>query len=150
MIKISRLADYAVVVLTTLAEQGGGLMSAAAIAQKTLLPEPTVSKVLKLLARDGIIESIRGANGGYKLARPAPDIHVAQIIQAVEGPVSLTACVDGSNEVCDYHAGCPVNGRWDDVNRAVQSALESVTLADMMDARFFPKRSKETEIHGCI
>jgi len=147
VIKISRLADYAVVVLTTLAHQSEGLMSAGAVAQRTHLPEPTVAKVLKLLAKGNIIESIRGANGGYKLARSAPRIQVADIIKAIEGPVSLTACVEGSKETCDYHAHCKVKGRWDDVNMAIQVALESITLADMMSGHSFLKIPRETELH---
>ncbi len=147
MIKISRLADYAVVVLTTLAHQDKELLSAVAVSQRTHLPEPTVAKVLKLLARGGIIESIRGVNGGYKLSRSATRIHVADIIKAIEGPVSLTACVEGSKEKCDYHAHCRVKGRWDDVNMAIQVALESITLADMMSGHSFLKMPRETEIH---
>ncbi len=147
MIKISRLADYAVVILTSLAHQGEGLISAGGVTQRTHLPEPTVAKVLKLLAKGDIVESIRGVNGGYKLARSPMRIHVADIIKAIDGPVSLTACVEGSKETCDYHGHCAVKGRWDDVNVAVRVALESITLADMMSGHSFLKMPRETEIH---
>ncbi len=131
MIRISKLADYAVVVLSALAKNDAALMNASAIAEKTRLPEPTVSKVLKLLAREDIVSSIRGATGGYKLARKPQEISVAEIIAAVEGPVSMTACVEGTGEGCDFHAHCSVKGRWDDVNTVIRDALEGISLADM-------------------
>ena len=147
MIKISKMADYAVVVLSVLARDAAALKTACSVSQTTRLPEPTVAKVLKILAREGLIDSIRGANGGYKLARPAHLINVAEVLTAIEGPVSLTACVDGSHETCDFESHCPVKGRWDDVNMAIRVALESITLADMLTGRFCfkpPIKSKET------
>ncbi|MCB1720216.1 MAG: SUF system Fe-S cluster assembly regulator [Rhodospirillales bacterium] len=131
MIKISRLADYAVVTLADLAQQKTPV-SAVVVAGQTRLPEPTVAKVLKLLAKAGLVQSIRGANGGYRLKKSPAQIDVAQIVTAIEGPVSLTACVEGSADICDYQKHCTVKGRWDDVHRALREALESVTLADMM------------------
>lgn len=131
MIKVSKMADYAVVVLAALARSDGALMNVASVAAKTHLPEPTVAKVLKLLSRGDFLQSIRGVNGGYKLAQPAREISVAKIIVAVDGPISLTSCVDGSNEVCDYAGSCAVKGRWNGVNVAIRGALENVTLAEM-------------------
>jgi FeS assembly SUF system regulator len=133
MIKVSKMADYAVVVLAALARSDGTQMTASGISAKTGLPEPTVAKVLKLLSREDFLDSIRGVNGGYKLSKSPEKISVAKIITAVDGPISLTACVDGSEQVCGYESSCAVKGRWNNVNYAVRGALEGVTLKDMMN-----------------
>lgn len=132
MIKISRLADYAVVVLATLLKGDGQPTSAASVSGASGLPEPTVAKVLKLLASGGIVASTRGAGGGYALSKTAEQINIADVILAVDGPVVVTPCVEGREGACDYASGCPIHGRWDGVNAAVRGALQSVTLADMM------------------
>ncbi len=132
MFRISKLADYAVVVLAEMAGRGDGLMSAAVIAECTGVSEPTVAKVLKLLSREGVVQSVRGAGGGYRLTCPADEIAVVDIIEAIEGPIALTACVDGAEPDCALGACCGVRGRWDTVNTALRSALEGVMLADMM------------------
>lgn len=133
MIRFSKLADYAVVILASLLEKEGELASASEISSVTKLPEPTVAKVLKLLSKANLVQSIRGAQGGYKMARSANDMHIADIVTAIDGPVALAACVEGSNdEPCSYAGGCPVKGRWDMVNVAVRGALEDITLADMI------------------
>jgi len=151
VIKISRLSDYAVVILTSLAEQeGGALLTANALSERTRLPEPTVAKVLKRLAKGDLIKSIRGASGGYKLTQSPSRINVADITQAMEGPVSLTACVEGSHEVCDFRKHCSMNGRWDGVNMAIRIALESITLADMVPARATQTFLKKENIHERI
>lgn len=132
MIKISRLADYAVVILAVMAEERNTLMTASNISEKTTLPEPTAAKILKLLVRGKVIHSVRGAGGGYKLSRSPSDIRVSDIIVSVDGPIALTACVEESGEGCGYECSCPVKGRWDDVNAALCAALEEVTLAAML------------------
>ncbi len=131
MFRLNRLTDYAVVVMTQLALRDKDTMTASAIARDTGVPLPTVAKVLNALARDGLIVSQRGAAGGYGLSRSAVEIGVADIIQAIEGPIALTACVDGSTNHCDVEDLCPMRGGWDKVNRAIRGALDSVTLADM-------------------
>ena len=131
MIKVSRLADYGVVILAFLS--GQNLMTAAGVSEETGFPEPTVAKVLKLLAKSGLLLSVRGASGGYKLVKPAAEVTVAEVVMAVDGPVSLTACVEGSRASCDYASCCPVKGRWDGVNDAIRAALEGITLADMAE-----------------
>lgn len=132
MIKISKMADYAVVMLGAMYKSGSDLISASQIASQTNLPEPTVAKVLKALAGGDVVISVRGVQGGYKLARAPQDIDMASVIMAVDGPVSLTACVEGSTDSCSYAVSCPVNGRWNAVNDAVRFALQSITLADMI------------------
>lgn len=132
MLKISKLADYAVVTLVEMARQPVGLRAtAASLSASTKLPEPTVAKVLKLLAKAGVVTSTRGSLGGYGLSRDLAGISVADIIEAVDGPVSLTSCVDGRKGDCFYQGSCSVRGRWDGVNTAIHSALQSVTLSDM-------------------
>ncbi|PZQ46554.1 MAG: SUF system Fe-S cluster assembly regulator [Micavibrio aeruginosavorus] len=132
MIKLSKLTDYAVVILAEMARDEGRLLTASGLSSKTGLPEPTVAKVLKLLTRGGQIESARGINGGYKLARLPGDISMASVITALEGPVMLTSCVDGSEDCCNHSINCALKGKWNPVNAAMQKALEEVTLAQMI------------------
>ncbi len=137
MFRLNRLTDYAVVVMTQLATRGDQTtLSAQQLSRGTAVPLPTVSKVLTLLAKGGLITSHRGASGGYALTRPAVEISVAAIIEAIEGPIALTACVDGSADSCGVESLCPMRGTWDRVNHAIQSALDEVTLQEMT-ASFF-------------
>jgi FeS assembly SUF system regulator len=127
MVRISKLADYAVVVLVRLGT--GEIETAPGIAQATGVPEPTVAKVLKALAGAGLVASQRGARGGYRLTRPLAHVSVADVVDAIDGPITLTACVERSPTPCEAECFCPVRGRWDPVNAAVREALESVSLA---------------------
>ncbi len=132
MLKVSRLADYAVVVLVILGRRPG-VTNSARLAGETGIPEPTVSKVLKALSGAGLVMSQRGAQGGYQVSRPLRDVRITDVINAIDGPIALTACVDGESGGCQAEGRCPVRGRWDTVNHAVRSALERITL-DEMDA----------------
>ena len=133
MIKLSKLTDYAVVILAEMARDGQPRQRTAAdISASTALPEPTVAKVLKLLAKGGIVTSIRGVNGGYRLDTPAGDVSIAAVIDAMDGPIALTSCVDGGEGCCAYEQNCAVKKKWDPVNAAMKAALENVTLAQMM------------------
>ena len=99
---------------------------------QTQIPEPTASKVLKRLTRAGVVASHRGAKGGYTLARPARDIGIHQVIEALEGPIAVTECSDESSDsLCEYETNCGVRANWQRINIAVQTALSQVTLADM-------------------
>ncbi|NIA67227.1 SUF system Fe-S cluster assembly regulator [Pelagibius litoralis] len=131
MFRLNRLTDYAVVVMSQMSLRGENLRSAQQIADDTAVPLPTVSKLLNLLGRAGLVTSQRGATGGYTLSRSPEQISVAQIIQALEGPIALTACVDGAAESCDVQSLCPMRGNWNKVNTAIQDALTSVSLAEM-------------------
>lgn len=131
MFRINKLTDYAVVLLVDMARHGGQ-RSAQQIAADTGVPMPTVAKVLKLLARDGLVVSTRGAGGGYGLGRDAGRITVADMIQAVEGPIALTSCVESAEDDCGIESLCPMHGHWNRVNRAVHDALSSLTLAEMV------------------
>ena len=142
MIKLSRLTDYAVVVLAEMARAKGELMAASTLSVKTGIPEPTVAKVLKTLSRNGLIVSVRGVAGGYRLERAAGDIPVSLIIAAMEGPISLTSCVSGSHESCALEGKCSMHGRWNPVNAAINTALDAVTLADMLNSFSFVTPAK--------
>jgi FeS assembly SUF system regulator len=128
MFRLSKLTDYAVIVLVRLS-RGETVQTSPGIAFATGVPEPTVAKVLKALAGQGLVTSQRGARGGYLLARPLVAIPVGDVIEAIDGPIALTACVDGGG--CDSHSLCPMHGRWDPVNEAIRAALDGITLADM-------------------
>jgi FeS assembly SUF system regulator len=132
MFRLNRLTDYAVVVLSQMALRGGEMRSAQQISEDTGVPLPTVSKLLNLLGHAKLVTSQRGAAGGYALSGPAEEITVAQIIQALEGPIALTACVDGATDACDSESFCPMRGNWNKVNSAIREALTSVSLAEMM------------------
>ena len=134
MFKLSRLTDYGVVVLGKMAQMRGEMATAPDLAETTTLPQPTVAKILKLLAREGVLTSHRGTNGGYALERDPLEITIAEVIAALDGPVALTACVDGVEGQCGVESLCPMRGRWDKLNSAVRGALESVTLAEIIAA----------------
>ncbi len=147
MLRLSKLTDYAVVVLVRLAEGerlhglSGGMspvQTSPCIAAATGVPEPTVAKVLKALAAAGMVVSQRGAHGGYRLSKPLQAIAVADVIAAIDGPIALTACVDGHPGTCDVESVCAVKGRWDLVNDAIHAALSSITLSDMREASVPP------------
>jgi FeS assembly SUF system regulator len=129
MLRISRLTDYATVILASLA--GGRLASAAEIAERTRIGLPTVSKLLKELQHAGLVRSVRGARGGYQLARPAASISAAAIIDAVEGPVALTECAGGSGN-CGIESTCLVGHGWQRISRAIRRALLEVSLEELV------------------
>lgn len=135
MLRLSKLTDYAVVVLTRLARDGaapsGPVQTALSLAGETGIAEPTVAKVLKLLAHSGLVEGVRGPRGGYRLTRALASVPLSEVIVAIDGPIALTACVDGGTGMCDAEAICPVRGRWDPVNDAIRRALSGITLADL-------------------
>lgn len=141
MLRLSKLADYAIVVLVRLS-RGEACQTSPGIAVSTGVPEPTVAKVLKALASAGLVTSQRGARGGYRLSRPLSAVPVSDVITAIDGPIALTACVEGSGAECEAEHMCPVRGRWDPVNEAVRNALRGISLADMSAnvPRAFPPR----------
>ena len=130
MLKLSKLCDYAGVIMAQMARTPDQPMAATEIAQGTGLPHPTVSKTLKLLLRAGLLQSRRGAQGGYQLARHPHQIRASDIIAAIEGPVAMTSCSHGDQQ-CDIAATCRVGDNWQRVSRAIHELLESVTLAQL-------------------
>ena len=133
MVRLNKLTDYAVVILAEMA-QAGGVTTASALAGRTGIPGPTVAKLLKILAQSGLTLALRGRAGGYGLSRAPTEISVVEIIEAVEGPVAVAACVEGAHDNCEYESICAMNGRWNRINEAIRGALARVTLADMVEA----------------
>jgi FeS assembly SUF system regulator len=130
MLRISRLTDYATVVLATLAEQPERVQTATLLAERTRIAAPTVSKLLKQLQRANLVTSTRGLNGGYQLARPAGEISAAAILDALEGPVALTDCAAGQGH-CEIEANCRVGRGWQRLNLAIRRSLQDVSLAQL-------------------
>ena len=144
MFRLNRLTDYGVVVMSQMASRDD-LRSAQQISDSTAIPLPTVSKILHALSQAELVTSQRGASGGYRLVRPASEIPVSEVIQALEGPIALTSCVEGAETHCDVERLCPMSGGWNKVNTAIRDALDTVTLADMAavpDAFLAPGDSK--------
>jgi FeS assembly SUF system regulator len=131
MLRVTKLTDYAIVMMTFFANGGESTHNARDIANVVRLPLPVVSKILKLLAREGLLLSHRGIKGGYGLARPPKEITIAAIIRALEGPIAVTECSDIIKGECDLETGCPVRTNWHLINRAIFEALERITLAQM-------------------
>ena len=131
MLRISRLTDYGTVVLGHLARADAGLVSATEVATATGIALPTVSKLLKALAKAGIVTSTRGSHGGYELARDAQAISASDVIDALDGPVSITEC-SASDSHCDLESICNVGGAWQRINIAIRRALDEISLADLM------------------
>jgi FeS assembly SUF system regulator len=130
MLRISKLTDYAIVMLSAMAKDKAEIHAAMEISSATGIALPTVSKILKLLLNGGVLVSTRGAKGGYVLAREPDSITVAAVIAAMEGPIALTEC-SISHEGCEQSSGCEIRGNWSVINQTIQKALESVSLADM-------------------
>ncbi len=133
MLRITKLTDYATVVLAALAEQPGRVHSAAELAERARLELPTVSKVLKPLAHAGLVTGFRGASGGYKLARAPERIQLIEIVEAIEGKLGLTEC-SGEHSSCEHETHCGTRGHWHKVNEVIAHALRGVSLADMLPA----------------
>ena len=132
MLRLSNLADYGVVVMTAAARaaEDSRLMSTAQVAQATGIPAPTVAKLMGQLGRAGLLASQRGVAGGFALSRPAAEISLADIVEAIDGPIALTHCGQEGAE-CDLSHACAVRPHWAPVNRAVKAALAEVSLAEL-------------------
>ncbi len=133
MLRISKLTGYGVALMTEFAvAPAGGPLNARDLSERVRLPLPTVSKILKVLAREGLLVSHRGAKGGYTLARPPAEISVAGIIGALEGPIAITECLSGEAGACSQEPLCTIRGNWLLINQAVQDTLEKITLDRMV------------------
>ena len=133
MIRLTRLTDYGIVLMSHLAAYGDRRWNAAELAADTQLPAPTVSKILKLLVRADLLDSHRGVKGGYSLARSSAEISVVDIIDALDGPIALTECADETGDDCSYEAVCRVKTNWQRINQVVKEALSQVTLEEMSE-----------------
>lgn len=132
--RLSNLADYAVVTMSAAARHcGGARTSASELAGETGLPLPTVQKLVSKLSSAGLLRSTRGVGGGLQLARPAAAISLADIVEAVEGPIALTQCVETHD--CCYEAACSIKPHWPLVNSALRGALAAIPLTRLAGAR---------------
>lgn len=131
--RLSSLADYAIVILSAAARQCGarGRLNATLLAEETGIPLPTVQKLVSRLSAAGLIETVRGSGGGLRLSRPPAAINLADVIEAVEGPIAMTACVDHGAHDCCIEENCRVKPHWNVVNGAVRGALAGVSLASL-------------------
>ncbi len=137
MIRIAKLTDYGIVLMTSFADRGqtihqashGSAYNARELAAHARLPLPTVGKLLKTLSHAGLLVSFRGKKGGFTLSRPPEKITVADIIAALEGPISVTEC--STPGLCEQERGCPMRANWQLINRAIRDALDGLTLAEI-------------------
>lgn len=154
MLRLAKLTDYAIVLLAHMARQGHVCVhSAVELADGTGVPLPTVQKVMKSLTQASLTLSVRGARGGYSLARDPAQIRLVEVIEAVEGRVALTACSAGDGEACSDEAHCQVSGHWPVINRAVRAALEQVSVLELSrpvhgGKRALPAARPQTSVEG--
>lgn len=130
MLRVTKLTDYATVVLTVLASAPDAVLSASGLAERAGLEAPTVAKVLKPLAQAGLVQAFRGASGGYRLSRPASEISLVQILEAMEGPLAMTECSVHEGQ-CGIEQSCGARANWRRINDVVAEALRGISLADM-------------------
>ncbi len=129
MLRISKLTDYAILMMVELARDGE-MLSANTLSERVRVEIPTASKVLKLLSGSGLLESYRGASGGYRVSREAGDISVGEVIAAIEGPIAMTEC-SVEQGLCSQEDNCELRGNWQRISVAVARALQEVSLAEM-------------------
>ena len=133
MIKLSKMTDYAVVCLSMLARKPGSSMSATELSKETGLALYTVQKLLKLLvSKTDFIKAIRGALGGYMLNRNSSEISVVEIIEALDGPITLTSCVDKSESFCEASDICFLGGKWNKINEIIRKSLNDISLKELL------------------
>jgi FeS assembly SUF system regulator len=131
MLRMSKLTDYGTVVLAEMARDPARRRSAHELAECTGIAAPTVAKLLKALVHAGVLDSRRGAQGGYRLASPPERISAAEVIDALEGPVALTECATG-HSACSIESGCAVGHNWQRINLGIRHALEGISLAELI------------------
>lgn len=138
MLRMSKMADYAALVLATMAETPETTHTAAALAAETGIPVPTASKLLKMLSRARLVKSRRGAHGGYSLARMPMAISAVDMIEAIEGPLAMTECTLAPG-LCDLEPSCPVSSQWQQLSGTVRRVLAEITLADLVQDSAAPR-----------
>lgn len=142
MLRIGKLTDYAMLIMSQMAKAPDSILSASFLAETLHLTNPTVSKILKMLADAGLVNSVRGADGGYLLARPAADISVADVISAMEG-LAMTECCDSAG-LCAIDSMCTMRENWQKINKMVRSLLSRFTIIDMTEPLFIKSLSEGT------
>ena len=147
MLRLNRMTDYAILVLGVLHGRPGELLSSAQIAHHAQLTQATVAKIIKALSAADLVATSRGNKGGCQLAMPATAISIAEVIEAIEGPIALTACVEGADDPCAVQQGCFMSGSCNHINGAIRAALDGVSLSDLFHpSNLFPA-SLETLEH---
>ncbi len=145
MIRMTRLTDYGIMLLTVFARHPERVRSARELASVARLPQPTVSKILKTLAHDGLLVARRGVKGGFSLSRPPDRISIAEIVVALEGPIAITECSE-AHGTCALEPVCIVRSNWRKINRVVLDALEGIALSEMaLPLALAPARRVSTE-----
>ena len=139
MLRISKIADYSVVTLLELSAAGDALLTTRAVSERTQIPQTTVAKSLKALHKAGLVRSHRGLCGGYALATTPDNITLKDIIEAIDGPISLTTCSVPSSIHCDTHTTCRAGPHWPAINQAVAASLDGILLADLKHSPATPK-----------
>ncbi len=142
MLRVSRLSDYAAAVMGCLAAEPEQVLSAAEIAERAHLELPTVSKLLKRLAQAELVESFRGARGGYRLRRHPGSISLAEVVEAIDGPIAMTDCAVRAR-ICERERICTVRESWQRVSRTIERALREVSVAELVPGRGIP-----LHVHG--
>ncbi|OGT37757.1 MAG: SUF system Fe-S cluster assembly regulator [Gammaproteobacteria bacterium RIFCSPHIGHO2_12_FULL_37_14] len=132
MLRISKLADYAMLVMTNMAKRPEAVLSASLLAEALHLTVPTVSKVLKMLSEADLVASVRGPEGGYHLARPAQQVTVADVVMAIEGKLSMTECCQMQG-LCNIESMCTMKENWLKINKIIYSMLSQLTIMDMSE-----------------
>ena len=139
MLRLNRMTDYAILVLGALAHRHGQTLASGHLAAITTLAQPTVAKVLKMLLAAELVETQRGVRGGYRLMKISAQISIVDIVEAMEGPIAVTDCVDGAREPCMASNCCCMRKHWKHINLAIRKALMDVTLEDLISpAQLFP------------
>ena len=133
MLRLNRMTEYAIVVLGALAHRHGDVVATAHLAALTGLAQPTVAKVSKFLLAADLVETQRGVRGGYRLTKAPVNISLVDIVEAMEGPIAVTDCVDGSQDPCAVRDRCFMNNHWNHVNLAIRNALNDVSLKNLID-----------------
>ena len=131
MLRLNRMTDYAILVLGALARRHGETLASGHLAQLTKLAQPTVAKVLKMLLAVELVETQRGVRGGYRLMKTSAHISLVDIVEAIEGPIAVTDCIEGARQPCPASNYCCMRNHWNHVNFAIRRALMDVTLEDL-------------------
>jgi FeS assembly SUF system regulator len=149
MLRLSKLTDYGIVLMTAMAAESERLFSAPELSMSTSLEQPTVSKVLKILAKSGLIQSFRGAHGGYMIEGQPQQISVADVITAMEGPIGITEC-SVHEGLCAQEAVCALRSNWRRISSAIETALADVTLEEMTRPMTPPINVREMRLNSRI
>lgn len=133
MISITKHTDYAIVILAHFSKEPKARVSAMGLAKNLKLPYPTVSKLLKILVKSGILESTQGSQGGYVLRKPSEEISIASIVEAVEGPIAMTECSSGHTGQCRTETWCSIKPHWTLINQVIKKSLENLPLSALVN-----------------